>query len=839
MMKRSAVLVLIALAALAAPAAAQRLEAYGGAPTQPKKRTKKEKAIDRHLFTAEYYLLRERDLNAAAAQYRKVLALDKAHVLAGLALAELETMRKKPKAAIAVLEKLAARAKKDGSVWRALASARRAAGDDKGMKAACAAALKINPRDGEAHWILFERALARYKGGDASVKAELSAAATGYLSSGYLAMGPHARTAERTLIELKGDDVALAVYDAKAAYEDAFAAGRFGDINQKVAESRRGFEKCVAAQPDRQECHYYLGRIYGSVKASEQYNLKKAIESLKRAPDLAEAHVELARIHRVNDDLDAAAAELGKALKLAPGMAQAHVELGIVRKLDGNEDAAVKSFEMAYDAERYSGAADRALAELAKIRPRHPLVTGAMMFGDIKGDVFSTDRFKAAVKMVEDSLGGVEENAPERAVLEAIVARLRKGSDIDSRFTFRVAVLKSSMVNAFALPDGSLYFTRGLFDFIKRKWPNRKIDANHDVLGHIMGHEMAHVIRRHTVQTLIYNEAIRDASRSLDPAILTHVTRLHEIEADREGIVLAFLGGYHPRGGIEFMEASGKEMEIPPHLDHPTYEERVHYLEEYWTNDVKYAFVSFKLGIDSLTRAGKLETGGTGGAKDAYEEAAEHFKRFRNTVKANKQVLNNLGIAWAKVGLIAMAEAGSPLHRWQTRFSVEHDQALEYRNLARAEDRESAPGGTRGGPAKKKAASVPWQMREARSVFEEAIGLDPGYLKARLNLAMVDLAIGKLVDADTQLDRVKVASGEADLLRGIVSAEQKQWPAAIASFQKAQKVRGLSRAARYNLARALWLSGKKAEARAAFQAYVKDDRQGPWNKAAQKALKQL
>ena len=395
------------------------------------------------------------------------------------------------------------------------------------------------------------------------------------------------------------------------------------------------------------------------------------------------------------------------------------------------------------------------------------------------------------------------------------------------------------MVNAFALPDGSLYVTRGLFDFIKRKWPNRRMDATNDVLAHIMGHEMAHVIRRHTVQTLVYNEAIKDSSRVLDPSVLTHVTRLHEIEADREGIVLAFLAGYHPRGGIEFMEAIGKEMEIPSHLDHPTYEERVHYLEEYWTNDVRYAFVSFKLGIDALDRANKLEASDTGGARDAYEEAVDHFKRFRNTVKANKQVLNNLGIAYAKVGVIAMTDSDSPLVRWQTRFSVEHDQAIEYGSLARDEDKEESRASTRGGKLPKKKIAVPWQMREARSVFEEALGLDAAYLKARLNLAMVELALGKASEADVQLDRVKVGSGEADLLRGIVSAEQKQWPAAIASFQRAQKVRGMGRAARYNLARAYWLSGKKAEARSEFQAYVKDDRQGPWNKAAQKALKQL
>ena len=49
--------------------------------------------------------------------------------------------------------------------------------------------------------------------------------------------------------------------------------------------------------------------------------------------------------------------------------------------------------------------------------------------------------------------------------------------------------------------------------------------------------------------------------------------------------------------GIEFLTKEGKETEIPAHLDHPTFDERVHYLEEYWSNDVKYAFQAFKSGV--------------------------------------------------------------------------------------------------------------------------------------------------------------------------------------------------------------------------------------------------
>ena len=835
-MNRTAlVMVIAALALSAGPArAGKKVEVYGGMMA-PAKRTKKQKTIDRMLYTAEYYLLREGDLDAAAREYRKVLGLDRANLSASIALADLELQRKKPKAAVAVLAALAKKAPKNGAVWRALAGAQRAAGDRKGMTASCQKAIALDPRDGDAYWLLFDAALERWNAGDKAVGRELEAAAAGYVASGHLPMGHQRRLAERTLIEMRDDDVSLAVFDARAAYDDAFTQAGYGAINGKMAEARRGFEKCVAAQPDRQECHYRLGLVFASVKASEQYAPEKAKAAFKRAKDVPEARLELAKLLRVEDNLDGAARELAAALKIAPGLAAAHLELGVVRKLDGNEDAAVGSFVAAIEADRYSATADRALAELARIRPKHDLVTGAMMFGDIKGDVFSTDRFKAAVKMVEDQLGGVEEGAPETAALEAILARLRAASDLGSRFSFRVAVLKSEMVNAFALPDGSIYFTRGLFDFLKRKWPNRAIDANNDVIGHVMGHEMAHVLRRHTLQTLIYQEAVNDSSRWLDPAVLTHVTRLHEVEADRDGIVLAFLAGYHPRGGVEFMEVSGQEMEIPTHLDHPTYEERVHYLEEYWSNDVKYAFLSFRLGLDALRRAGTLEAGGKTGAAAAYEEAVEHFKRYRGTLKATKEVLNNLGIAYAKIGLMAMAKSRSPLTRWQSRFSIEEQTALKYVSIVR-EDRT-----TRGGGKKEDIdapARVPWQMREAASSFEEALKLDRTYLKAQLNLALCELALGKADAATRRLAPLK-ATGEVDLVRGISLAESKKWEAATAAFARALKVKSSARAARYNLSRAYQMAGKKAEARASYQAYLKLDKDGAWAKAAQRSLAQM
>src|SRR5690606_20314909 len=49
-----------------------------GAPA--KKKSKKELAIERHMFTAQYYLLRENNSKAAARELNKVLRLDRNHL---------------------------------------------------------------------------------------------------------------------------------------------------------------------------------------------------------------------------------------------------------------------------------------------------------------------------------------------------------------------------------------------------------------------------------------------------------------------------------------------------------------------------------------------------------------------------------------------------------------------------------------------------------------------------------------------------------------------------------------------------------------------------------------
>jgi predicted Zn-dependent protease len=785
---------------------------------------KKQLEIERHEWMAQYFILRANDLKGAAKEYQAILKVDAKNVSASLALASIYRRDKQDKQALDVLTKASKSNPTKAEVWTALAEHQSLSGDSKGMKVSAEKAISLDPYSSTAYFLIFEDANKRFRGGDAKAKAETLEAAQRILETSRRTSTLY-KMAERAVVELSGEPMQLTVYDAKVAYNAAFETGLIGNINKMMEKARVGFEECTKTTPKNEECHYWLGLVYSTVKASDSYDLKKALAELAQAPAQPLAYVEAARILRATDKNDDARKQLTKALELDPDLAVAHVELGIVDKVDGKIDAAVGHFIAAMDLDPYGSTGSRALSELSKAKPTHPRVTEGMLQGK-EIDIFNTERYSAIVQVIEKELGGVVKDAPEKAILEDIVRKLAEGSALKT--AFKVQLLGSDQVNAFALADGNVYVTRGMMDLIKKK-TGKAIDANNDILGHILGHELAHVIRKHTVNTAVFREAAKDGGRYLDRSVLTHVERIHEIDADREGMVMAFLAGYHPRGGIELMEMMGKEMEIPKHLDHPTFQERIEYLTEYWTNDVRYGFVSFKLGVAALDTGAKLEANDMSKAVESFNDAVDHFKRFRNLLPTVKEGANNLGIAYTKLGVLAMNKDESALGRWQTRFSIERESSVKYVNLARDEQTTSKRGST-------EAKRIPWQLREAIASYKDALATDEGYSKARLNLAAAYIAAGQLDNANSMLGKVEakggVTDGDIELLRGIAFGEAKQFDKAKASFEKALTSANAKRAAAYNIAKSLELAGKKPEAKVAYQSYAKLYPGGAWAAAA-------
>lgn len=77
------------------------------------------------------------------------------------------------------------------------------------------------------------------------------------------------------------------------------------------------------------------------------------------------------------------------------------------------------------------------------------------------------------------------------AYVQTLGMRLARGTSRPS-LPWRFAVVDSKDVNAFALPGGFVYVNRGLIEHTERM----------DELAGVLGHEIGHIVRRHSVQQL-------------------------------------------------------------------------------------------------------------------------------------------------------------------------------------------------------------------------------------------------------------------------------------------------------------------------------------------------
>lgn len=163
------------------------------------------------------------------------------------------------------------------------------------------------------------------------------------------------------------------------------------------------------------------------------------------------------------------------------------------------------------------------------------------------------------------AFGGAYQDPQVQAGLEQIVNRLGRSSDRPD-ITYTITILNSPSVNAFALPGGYLYVTRGLLALAN--------DA--DELAAVLAHEMGHVSARHAAKR--QSEAIRAVfvgrlEKVLrDPSALGQAlrdnestmasfSRAQELEADRIGLEMSTRAGFDPYGAVSFLEAMMRESE--------------------------------------------------------------------------------------------------------------------------------------------------------------------------------------------------------------------------------------------------------------------------------------
>ncbi len=188
--------------------------------------------------------------------------------------------------------------------------------------------------------------------------------------------------------------------------------------------------------------------------------------------------------------------------------------------------------------------------------------------------------------------GGAYDDPKLAALISGIVDRLVASSERPD-LKYKVTILNSPAVNAFALPTGNLYATRGLIAL-----------ANDNAeLASVLAHEMAHVIARHASirEDQVRQAAIvsRVASDVLsDPQMgalalaksriaLASFSRAQEFEADGIGVGISARAGFDPYGATRFLTSMGRNADmksatqkIDPHSleflsSHPATPERI------------------------------------------------------------------------------------------------------------------------------------------------------------------------------------------------------------------------------------------------------------------------
>src|SRR5919199_782786 len=165
------------------------------------------------------------------------------------------------------------------------------------------------------------------------------------------------------------------------------------------------------------------------------------------------------------------------------------------------------------------------------------------------------------------AFGGVYRQPKLEALLNETVNELVPVSQRPD-LRYQVTILNSPSINAFALPGGYLYVTRGLL----------ALASDRAEIAAVLAHEMAHVTARHAAQREERAKASVQAGEVVskivpDPqaaqtAVNSSRTRLagfsrqQEFEADSIGIGTIARAGYDPEGSVRFLVAMSREATL-------------------------------------------------------------------------------------------------------------------------------------------------------------------------------------------------------------------------------------------------------------------------------------
>ncbi|MCS7013529.1 MAG: M48 family metallopeptidase [Chloroherpetonaceae bacterium] len=216
---------------------------------------------------------------------------------------------------------------------------------------------------------------------------------------------------------------------------------------------------------------------------------------------------------------------------------------------------------------------------------RNP-ITGKTQFVDLTPGQEIALGLKATPQMIRQ-YGGLHPDKALQDLIDKVGHRIvQKSAAGATAWKFEFHLLNDpKTVNAFALPGGQVFITTGLYNRLQTEGQ----------LAGVLGHEIGHVVARHSSQRLAKNKltqgltgavavATGDASATQIAAVIGELvgmsySRDEELESDALGVRFMSEAGYDPRAMIEVMkildQATGGAR--PPEFfsTHPNPENRI------------------------------------------------------------------------------------------------------------------------------------------------------------------------------------------------------------------------------------------------------------------------
>jgi len=200
-------------------------------------------------------------------------------------------------------------------------------------------------------------------------------------------------------------------------------------------------------------------------------------------------------------------------------------------------------------------------------------ITGEKQYISLTKDDEIAMGINSASQMAQE-FGGLSRNVQYQELVKRVGAKVVNTSDAHkTNYPFQFYVLADNRtVNAFALPGGPIFITEALLTRLQ----------NEDQLAGVLGHEVGHVIARHSAEQMSKQElsqgiagaagvAVGDANSAYYAQLVANMVNMKygrddELESDDLGVRFMIQAGYNPKaliGVMDILEEASGGSQVP------------------------------------------------------------------------------------------------------------------------------------------------------------------------------------------------------------------------------------------------------------------------------------